>query len=376
MAVHDEEALERVFRIADRKLRATIEREPGFFPMYTVGGRWRHGGEAWTDWCGGFHAGMMWLLARRTGDAWWRSRAEEYSRRLEPRKLDANVHDLGFIFLNSYLPWFEETGGRPPASVLIEAARTSASRFRERGLYLPSFIGPQSLFIDIMMNVPLIFLGARLSGDEHLDRVGRLHCRTTERVLVRADGTTAHEGIFDVGTGTFLRESTHQGLRPDSAWSRGLAWSLYGFTTVFSFTRDPADLGVAERNADAFLARIGNGAVPPWDFDAPDGPERIEDTSAGAIAASGLLHLARSTGDPTRAVRYEAAARRIVGALASEQYVPDDPAWEGLLMHGVYHKPKGLGVDESVMWGDYFLLEAVARLLRVRGTVEPLGDRP
>jgi unsaturated chondroitin disaccharide hydrolase len=370
--------LERGFDFAAGQVRATIDRYADFFPIYTEGGRWKHGGELWTDWCGGFHAGMMWLIAARTGDAWWRRMAEHYSRLLEPRQHDREVHDLGFVFLNTYLPWYRLTGDEPLRQVLITAGRTLATRFNPRGRYLRSFLSPDSLFIDIMMNVPLIFHAAREAGDHTLYEIAVAHCRTTEGTLVRPDGSTAHEGIFDLETGEFLRQSTQQGFRPDSTWTRGLAWSLYGFSTVFGYTRDPADLDVARRNADCFLARCPEGLVPPWDFDAPAGPDQLDDSSAAAIAASGLWDLAAlmASGDPTRAVRYRDAALTILDSLCSERYMAGStPGWEGVLKHGVYHLHKGLGVDESVMWGDFFFLEAVDKVLRAaKGTGEPAGD--
>ena len=102
--------LERAYDFAARPgLRDRSQRPRTIFPIYTEGGRWKHGGELWTDWCGGFHAGMMWLIAQRTGDPWWRTTAEHYSRLLEPRQHDRAVHDLGFIFLNTYLPWYRLT---------------------------------------------------------------------------------------------------------------------------------------------------------------------------------------------------------------------------------------------------------------------------
>ena len=301
--------LERAFEFAARQVRGTIERYPDYFPIYTVGGRWFHSGELWTDWCGGFHAGMMWLIAQRTGDPWWRRSAEHYSRLLEHRQHDRNVHDLGFIFLNTYLPWYRQTGDEQLRQVLITAGKTLALRFDPKGKYLRSFVAPESLFIDIMMNVPLIFYAARETGDRALFDLAAAHCRTTERTLVRPEGSTAHEGIFDLETGTFLRQSTHQGLRPDSAWTRGLAWSLYGFGTVFTYTQDPADLEVAQRNADYYLARCPASLVPPWDFDVPSGPDRIDDSSAAAIAASGLWNLSKLTEPVDRANRNSTARR-------------------------------------------------------------------
>ena len=217
-----------------------------------------------------------------------------------------------------------------------------------------------------MMNVPIIFYAARETGDKDLHELAAAHCRTTARTLVRPDGSTAHEGIFDIDSGEFVRQSTQQGLRADSAWSRGLAWSLYGFGTVFTYTADPADLGVAQRNADCYLARCDESLVPPWDFDVPSGPDRIDDSSAAAIAASGLWNLADLTvaREPARAERFRDAALSILDSLCTDRYLAwSDPAWEGVLKHGVYHFHKKLGVDESVAWGDFFFLEAVAKAL-------------
>jgi unsaturated chondroitin disaccharide hydrolase len=235
-------------------------------------------------------------------------------------------------------------------------------------------VAPESLFIDIMMNVPLIFYAARETDDHDLYDLAVAHCRTTERALVRPDGSTAHEGIFDAGTGVFLRQSTHQGLRADSTWARGLAWSLYGFGTVFTYTGDAADLSVSVRNADCFLARCPPGLIPPWDFDVSDGPDRIDDSSAAAIAASGLWNLAElmSHREPARAKRYRDATLTILDSLCTDRYLAwSDPGWEGVVKRGVYHFHKKLGVDESVMWGDFFFLEAVQKVLRA-GTTAPL----
>ncbi|MDR3636851.1 MAG: glycoside hydrolase family 88 protein [Isosphaeraceae bacterium] len=359
--------LEAAFDFAAEQVRATTERTPDFFPTYTVGGRWKRGAELWTDWCGGFHAGMMWLIAERTGERRWYELAQHYSQLLEHRQHDRNVHDLGFIFLNTYRPWYGATGESRLNDVLVNAGRTLALRFNPKGRYLRSFVAPESLFIDIMMNVPIIFYAAREAGDPGLRAIAESHCRTTERTLVRPDGGTAHEGIFDLDTGEFVRQSTHQGLRADSDWSRGLAWSLYGFGTVYTYTQNPADLAVAERNADHFLARCPVGLIPPWDFDAPDGPHRIDDSSAAAIAASGLWDLSGLTADASRARRYRLASLIILDSLCSEQYLArGTPGWEGVLKHGVYHFHKQLGVDESVMWGDFFFLEAVAKVLGLR----------
>lgn len=342
---------------AEKQVAAAIDRHGDFFPTYTVGGRWHHSGEVWTDWTGGFFAGLMWQFFKRNKSPTWRARAEHYSRLLEHRQHDRSVHDLGFIFLNTYRPWYQWTRDERLRQVLIQAGRTLALRFQEKGQYLCSFIGPQSLFIDIMMNVPIIFYASLETGDAPLRRIATAHCRTTRDTLVRPDGSTAHEGIFDTISGKFLRQSTHQGLRAESNWARGLAWSLYGYSQVYALTGDEEFLAVAERNADFWLTHLPKDHVPYWDFSAdlsaplPWGPQK--DSSAAAIAASGLLDLERQTRALDRAVAYRQTALAMLNALVEPAYLAHaTPGAEGILKHGVYHTAKNLGVDEPVIWGD------------------------
>jgi unsaturated chondroitin disaccharide hydrolase len=339
---------------------------PGYYPMYTVSGRWQREGERWTHWCDGFFPGILWLLHRYTGDVHWRLHAEEYTRKLEPRKNDRAVHDLGFLFFSTYLRWYHLTGDPALRAVLIEAGRTLALR-RQKGGYLASFVGPNSLFIDIMMNVGLVFWAANETDDEALRDIALEHCRTTARHLARPDGGTAHEGIFDVETGRFLRESTHQGWAANSNWSRGQAWAIYGFTAAHRLTGKTEFLAVAERCADFFLNRAPAGVAPYWDFDLPDDAPHLWDSSAGAIAASGLLDLAEHVSNSVQQARYRSGALTILQTLCSDQFLARvRPEWEGILLHGVYHYHKNLGVDESVAWGEHFFVEALVKAVAGR----------
>ena len=356
--------LESAFAFAQRQVRALVERDPDFYPMYTQGGKWRHTGEAWTHWCDGFLPGMMWIFAERTREAGWRELAERYSRPLEPRKLDRAVHDLGFLFMSTYYRWFRLSGEPGIEQVVVDAGKTMGLRFQEKGQYLSSFIGPESLFIDIMMNVGILFYAAERTGDRALGDLVLRHCETTRRVLVRGDGSTSHEGIFDTATGEFLRQTTRQGRRGDSCWSRGLTWALYGFGTVYHYTRDPRFLATAEACAEFYLRHTPADGVPPWDYDIGPGDPQYLDTSAAAIAASGLLQLAELSADPVRAALWRQAALRILQTLTAAPHLAvARPGWEGILAGGVYHLHKGLGVDESVMWGEYFFVEALDRAL-------------
>jgi unsaturated chondroitin disaccharide hydrolase len=348
---------------AQTQMRALITNHPDFFPLYTEDGKWQHGREAWTNWCEGFLGGMMWIFAARTGDPYWRERAEHYSRLIEERQHDTNVHDLGFVFWSTWKRWFDQTGDESIEGRVIQAGRTMGLRFNEDGKYLRSFVAPDSCFIDIMMNVGIIFHAANRSSDGDLLRKAREHCLTTRRYLVRGDGSTAHEGIFDLQSGECLRQATHQGWRDDSSWARGQTWALYGFGSAYWLSGDDRYLDAAQRCADFYIERTPPHGIPPNDWEEPT-PRRPYESSAAAIAASGLLQLAALTRDPDRAAIYTTYARTILDTLLTPAFLAvDTPGWEGILKHGSYHERKDLGVDESVMWGEYFFVEALDKLL-------------
>jgi|SRR5579884_987708 len=364
----DAKLLENAFRFAHKQVRHLIEQHPDFYPMYTVNGQWKHDRPAWTHWCDGFLPGMMWIFERRgvegNGDPkFWLEQAIRYTQPLESRKQDRDTHDLGFIFFSTYYRWYRISRDPALKDVLIEAGRTMALRFQEKGQYLRSFVAENSLFIDIMMNVGIVFYAARETGDRRLRDIALRHSLTTRRVLVRGDGSTAHEGIFDLDTGEFLRQTTQQGWRGDSCWSRGLTWSLYGFSVVYEYSRDPRFLETAAACADYYITHANADGVPPWDFMAPKESRHLLDTSAAAIAASGLLRLCRVMPDPMKGHLYWSAAIRILRTLCEKHLAAKDKKWEGILKGGVYHIHKELGVDESVMWGEYFFVEALDQAL-------------
>ena len=366
--------VEHAFSFAQQQVRALVERNPDFYPLYTDKGKWRHSKPAWTHWCDGFLPGMMWIFHQETGDSQWRELAEKYSKTLEPRKDDREVHDLGFIFYHgTYKRWYEATvrDGSPDQSlkdVVTHAGKTLSLRFNDLAGCMRSFHGSDSNFIDIMMNVGIVFYAALETNDRALWELAHRHCLTTRRTLVRGDGSTSHEGIFNLESGEFLKQTTQQGYRGDSCWSRGLAWSLYGFGTCFQLTRDPTYLEVAQLNADWWLSHIADDGIAPWDFDAPEsGPlSRSQvDTSASAIAAVGLFNLAEMSLSVASRKGYLDCALRTIDSLTSRYLGEGEDGWEGILRGSVYHIYKDLGVNESVMWGEFFFVEALQKARRL-----------
>jgi unsaturated chondroitin disaccharide hydrolase len=359
------------FEFAQIQVRNLIEAYPDYFPMYTENGKWKHSGEAWTNWCEGFLGGMMWIFHGRTGDAAWKESAKHYSHLIEERKFDRNVHDLGFLFWSTWKRWYDLESANDLKETVITAGKTMGKRFKEKGGYLRSFVADNSLFIDIMMNIGIVFYAAIESGDDELLAKAHKHVQTTRRYLVRGDGSTSHDGIFDLETGEFLRQSTHQGYRGDSAWARGQAWALYGFGTAYQLTGERSYLKTAQMCADFYIestsfeedAPFGPG-IPPNDW---DGHKDMVESSAAAIAASGLLNLSNLVQDKVYSDRYHQAALIILDTLTGPEYLANETeGWEGILKHGMYHLNKRLGVDESVMWGEYFFVEALDKALKLK----------
>ncbi|MEO6827869.1 MAG: glycoside hydrolase family 88 protein [Microbacteriaceae bacterium] len=351
----------RALEISQERVRRLITNHPGQIPIYTKGGRWHFDEDSWAPiWTGGFLTGMIWIFAERSGDPTWRQQAEKYSRLVEPRKLDRGTHDIGFLFTPSWGRWHAIDPTDETREVLIQAGRTMAGRFNAAGRYLRTWVDAGSTFIDVMMNVGIIYQAAALSDDPELANVATAHALTSRRFLVRGDASTVHEGWFDPESGEFLRAATHQGYRSDSSWVRGQAWAIYGFGAAYQWTGDTRFLDTARRCADLYIERVGENYVGPNDWEDPQ-PEFPYEASAASITAAAMLQLAELAEED--GPRYREYARRIVARLCQPDFLgsaSDD--WEGILKHSLYHRGENIGVQESVMWGDYYFVEALHRL--------------
>jgi len=353
------------------RVRRTMTEATGF-PHATEQGRWQlldDGG-----WTGGFWPGQLWLAFLATGEEGVAAAARDWCRRLAPRQLDTTTHDLGFLFYPSFVTGYLLTGERALRLGALAAAETLTRRFNPRGSFLQAWgdlDDPQRqgrTIVDTMMNLDLLFWATEQTGDPRFAAIAVRHAETCGRRHVRADGSTAHVYDFDPETGAPLGQATHQGLAPESCWARGQAWALYGFTTCFRRTGRPEFLAAARRVADWFLAHLPADRVPFWDFDSPAIPDDVRDSSAGAIAACGLLDLA-ATGEQ----RYADEARAILAALVASYLSREAPDEAGILLHATGAKPLGREIDVSLTYGDYYFLEAILRLLRPDALARAIG---
>jgi unsaturated chondroitin disaccharide hydrolase len=183
---------------------------------------------------------------------------------------------------------------------------------------------------------------------------------------IRIDGGTYHVVDYDTATGEVVRKQTHQGYADESVWARGQAWAVYGFTMTFRETSDPRFLAVARKVADFFVDHLPPDGVPYWDFYAPGIPEAERDASAAAIASSALIELSTLETDAARQSKYLSAARRILTILCSSAYLAEGTSSAGILNHAVGNMPKRGEVDVSLIYADYYFLEAMLRLLALQ----------
>jgi unsaturated chondroitin disaccharide hydrolase len=317
------------------------------------------------SWLASFWPGMLWLAYAAGGAAEARASAEVLLPSFEER-LDRQVHithDLGFLFTLSARAQWQLTGADHAYALALRAARELQARFRPRGGYIQAW-GPVGdpdeggrIIIDCLMNLPLLFWAAEQTGDPTFAEAARSHAEQSLRHLVRADGSTAHTFFFDQENGAPLGARTHQGYADTSLWARGQAWAIYGFALAAEWTGEEHFRLGAERAAARMIAELPPDRVPLWDLRLPPTAPHYRDSSAGAIAAGGLLRLAKlrgdDPGDPFRVL-----AGELLTALIDCCYESAADA-QGLLRHGCLHAPKGWAVDNALILGDYFFFEAL-----------------
>ena len=317
-------------------------------------------------WTSGFFPGTLLYLYEETGDASLKQEALRVLKILEKEQFNKGTHDLGFMMFNSF-GMANRIDPKPEyRDVLVNSARSLASRFNPKVGCIRSWNSRQPGFvviIDNMMNLELLFWASRVSGDSGLYQIALTHANTTIKNHFRPDYSSWHVVEYDENTGQVREKRTAQGYNNQSAWARGQAWGLYGFTMCFRETKNQAYLDQANKIA-AFLLNHPNlptDKIPYWDFNAPDIPNALRDASAAAIIASALIELSDYVG-PELSSQYYKAAQQILSNLSSPDYLAA-PGTNGgfILKHGVGHKPAGTEVDVPLTYGDYYFIEALRR---------------
>lgn len=324
-------------------------------------------------WTTGFWPGMQWLAWELTGQEEFRDaavrHAADFARRIAAG-CDIDTHDLGFLYTLSSVTAWQLLGLGTARDAALQAADHLMGRFLPAAGIIQAWgdlADPAQrgrTIIDSLMNLPLLTWAGQQTGDPRYANAVRRHTGQLREHMLRADDSTFHTYYWDVETGQPRFGATAQGARDDSCWARGQAWAIYGFALNYRATGDPLLGDASARCADYFLDHLPADLVPCWDLAYPGDSGALRDSSAAAIAVCGLLELSGLDRDADRATHYRQAADDILDSLIAG-YTPDPPgASDALLLRGVYDMPKGIGVDEGTLWGDYFYLEALARRTR------------
>jgi unsaturated chondroitin disaccharide hydrolase len=324
------------------------------------------------EWTTSFWPGMLWLAYEITGAAKYRNAAtghlESFRRRIGQR-IRTQTHDLGFLYTLSCVAAYRLTGNPAARETALQAADLLAGRYFEKAGIIQAWgdlNDPEQrgrMIIDCCMNLPLLYWATRETGNPRYAEIAASHARQAAAYTVREDASTYHTYYMDVVTGAPRYGKTAQGFADDSCWARGQTWGIYGFALSYLYTGDGSFIDLAKKVTHYFLNRLPEDFVCYWDLVFTSGAEE-RDSSAAAIAACGLLEISRHLplSDPHKSI-YEIAALQMVHSL-TENYTTKGMASNGLLTQAVYSKPAGEGVNECVIWGDYFYFEALVRLLK------------
>ncbi|MFI2762266.1 glycoside hydrolase family 88 protein [Streptomyces echinatus] len=345
------------------KIRSVAPGVTGF-PVGTRFEKWTYSRNG--DWVGGFWPGTLWMAWLYSEDDAFRTWAVESARNLAPRQYDTSTHDLGFLFYPSWVTAWRLTGDDEWRTGAIRAADSLIRRYNPHGRFIRAWgaltdtANAGRVIMDTMMNLDLLAFASRETGDGTYLDIAVEHARTAQRVFPRADGSTPHVFDFDPDTGAPVGPGTVQGYSPTSCWSRGQAWGIYGFTTMYRRTGDPAFRDTARKLADFAIGALSPDHVPVWDYRAPQQPHDIKDASAGAVMACGLLDLHAATG--RRA--YRDVALRMLTALSQTCLTRNSSRADAVVARCTRNRPAEDGIEISLPYADYYLLEGILRVLR------------
>lgn len=320
-------------------------------------------------WCAGFFPGTLWYLFEYSKSPEIRKIAEQRLNLMEPEKHFTGNHDLGFMMYCSFGNAYRITGNPSYRKTIDTAAMSLATRYRPKIQSIQSWDSSKNfkcaVIVDNMMNLELLTWVSNNGGDPRFREIAVTHANSTIERHFRPDNAAFHVLDYSLASGQLLRKTTWQGYSDSSAWSRGQAWALYGFTTMYRLTKDVKYLDQANKIATFILNHkyFPKDGIPYWDFDAPNLPNELRDASAGAIMASAFLELS----DYVKGVekkKYLSTAELILTTLSSDEYLAK-PGTNGgfLLKHSVGALPLKGEVDFALTYADYYFVEAMLRYL-------------
>lgn len=316
------------------------------------------------SWTSGFFPGMLWELYSFSKEEKIKQAAIQWQSFVEKEKHDGGTHDLGFKIYCPFGNAYKITKNEDYKNVFVTAAKTLSTRYNPNVGAIRSWdhhadVWNFPVIVDNMMNLEMMFETTKLTGDSSFYHIANQHAKTTLENHFRPDNSSYHVVSYNPETGEIEQKNTHQGLNHESAWSRGQAWGLYGFTVTYRYTKNPIFLEQAKKIA-AFIfthPNLPDDLIPYWDYDAPNIPNEPRDVSAATIVASGLFELSKY--DPPNAEKYLNWANQILKNLEDEKYQLDTAPF--FLKHSVGSIPGKFEMDAPIIYADYYYVEALLR---------------
>ena len=321
-------------------------------------------------WCSGFFPGVLWYLYEAKGSPNLKRYAEIYTQRVADQQYTTDNHDVGFILMCSFGNGYRLTQTPRYVPILLNGAQSLSTRFKPVVGLIRSWDTKTDkwrypVIIDNMMNLELLEWAAQHSDSTKFAKIASSHAKLTMKNHFRKDFSSYHVIGYDPETGEIEKRNTHQGYAHESAWARGQAWGLYGYTMMFRETGDSSYLHHAKGIARFIMSHpnMPKDKVPYWDFNAPDIPHAKRDASAAAIMASAFIELSTLTKEePDFSKQCLNMAEMQLRSLTSAQYLAKKGTNGGfILMHSVGNLPKGTEVDVPLTYADYYYVEALVR---------------
>lgn len=316
------------------------------------------------DWTSGFFPGSLWYIFEKTHNPQVKNAAVRWTEGLESIQYYNGSHDIGFIIFCSYGNAYRFTGDERYKKVLLQAAQTLITRYNPTVGCIRSWDNRKwsyPVIIDNMMNLELLFWASQHGGTKQMYDIAYRHAEKTMMNHFRPDFSTYHVVAYDSVTGNVLSRGTHQGFADSSCWARGQAWAVYGFTMAYRYTKDERFLRTAQEAAKYFLTHLPTDFIPYWDFSVANIPGEPRDVSAAAIVASALFELQQYGKDSKLRSYFRESAQRILASMCVQPYLAEGTSSYGILNHAVGHKPAGTEIDVSLIYADYYFLEALVR---------------
>ena len=323
------------------------------------------------EWCDGFWPGILWMDYQNTKDEAVRKAAEGYTESLKGIAYrPCYDHDIGFLMFCSYGKGYEVNHSQEYKNVILASADSLATLFNPivgTILSWPREVKPRNwphnTIMDNMMNLDMMFWAAKNGGNKLLYDLAVTHAKTTMQNHFRPDGSCYHVAVYDTINGNLIKGVTHQGYADNSMWARGQSWAIYGYTMVYRYTHNKMFLDFAQKVTDIYIKRLketSDDLIPLWDMDDPRGVTGApKDVSAACVVADALLELQQYVGGE-KGEEYKQFAIQSLAQLSTDKYQSGKKN-VAFLMHSTGHHPAGSEIDASIIYADYYYLEALNR---------------